>query len=265
MKRVKCFDVEIAKYTPYATFEAGLRVVEAKRITGSVNKCHELDSRFRTLRRRDRRERWRRGRLTKHSVQYYSLPPIEVYLLGGEYYVIDGNRRVAAAKEFGLEFMDANVTECVSQEDKEAHRGAVSRRLFEQQTGLKNIRLDYTSGYADLLEEVREYGESEDIPGKARDWYSDVYLPRLDSISESELKRRYANCREGDLYLLVTRFFKDLMGGVPKDVGFDTAISAFVFAHQIPRKRLFRRFPLRQLYLLLRGRVPAYLRSTSRQ
>jgi hypothetical protein len=261
MKRVKCFDVEIAKYTPYAIFEAGLRVVEVKRITGSVNKCHELDSRFRTHRRRDRRERWRRGRLTEHSLKFYALPPIDVYLLGGEYYVIDGNRRVAAAKEFGLEFMDANVTECVPQEDREAQRGAVSQRLFEQQTGLKNIRLDYTSGYKDFLEEVREYGESEDIVDKARDWYSDVYLPALDSIAESELNNRYPNLREGDLYLLITRFFKDLMGRVPQDVGFDTAISAFLFAHQIQKKRLNRRFPLRQLYLLLRGRVPAYLRS----
>jgi len=261
VKRVKCFDVEIAKHTPYATFETGLRVVEVKRITGSVNKCHELDRRFRALRRRDRKERWRRGRLSEHSVTFYSLPPIDVYLLGGEYYVIDGNRRVAAAKEFALEFMDANVTECVPHENKEAHRGMVSQRLFEQQTGLKNIRLDQTSGFADLLEEVRGYGESGDIPGKARDWYSDVYLPRLDSIAGSALKKRYANYREGDLYILVNRFFKDLMGGIPKDVGFETVISAFNFAHQIPKKRLFRRFPFRQLYFLLRGRVPAYLRS----
>ena len=179
MKRVRCFDAEIAKYTPYATYEAGLRVVEVNRITGTVNKCYELDSRFRTVRRRDRKEHWRRGRLTEHSVQFYSLPPIDTYLLGGEYYVIDGNRRVAAAKEFGLEFMDANVTECVPQADKGAHRGVVSQRFFEQQTGLKNIRLDYTRGYADLLKEVREYGKSEDIPYQARDWYSYVYLPRL--------------------------------------------------------------------------------------
>ena len=226
---------------------------------------YELDSRFRTVRRRDRKEHWRRGRLTEHSVQFYSLPPIDTYLLGGEYYVIDGNRRVAAAKEFGLEFMDANVTECVPQADKGAHRGVVSQRFFEQQTGLKNIRLDYTSGYADLLKEVREYGKSEDIPYQARDWYSYVYLPRLDLIAESELKKRYASCREGDLYLLVSRFFNDLMGGIPKDVGFDTVISAFLFAHQIPKKRLFRRFPLRQLYFLLRRRVPDYLRSTSGQ
>jgi hypothetical protein len=191
MRRVECFDEEIRRYGPYATIEAGLRVIEVKRITGSVNKCHELDRRFRTIRRRDRRERWRRSRLDRRSLEYYSIPPIDAYLLSGQYYVIDGNRRVAAAKQFGLEFMDAHVTECVPHGNKEAHRGVVSRRLFEQQTGLKNIRLDYTSGYADLLEEVMEYTEGHDIAECARQWYSEVYLPRLGLIAESELKSGY--------------------------------------------------------------------------
>jgi len=262
MRGVKCFDEEIRRYGPYATIEAGLRVIEVKRITGSVNKCHELDRRFRTIRRRDRRERWRRSRLDRRSLEYYSIPPIDAYLLSGQYYVIDGNRRVAAAKQFGLEFMDAHVTECVPHGDKEAHRGAVSQRLFEQQTGLKNIRLDYTSGYADLLEEVREYTEGYDIAECARQWYSEVYLPRLGLIAKSELKSRYEHARKGDLYLTVTRFFKALMGGVPQDVGFDTVISSFLFARRLRSKRLFRRFPLRQVYTLLRGRVPRHLQQS---
>ena len=262
MKGVKCFDEEIREYGPYATFEAGLRVIEVNRITGSVNKCHELDRRFRTRRHGDRRERWRRSRFDGQSLQFFSIPPIDVYLLSGEYYVIDGNRRVAAAKQYGLEFMDAHVTECVPHNNREAHRGAVSQRLFEQQTGLKNIRLDYTSGYADLLEEVREYTAEDNIAECVRLWYSRVYLPRLGMIAESELKKRYEHTREGDLYLMVTRFFKEMMGGLPQDVGFDAVISSFLFARRLRSNRLFRRFPLRQVYKLLRGRVPPYLHSS---
>jgi hypothetical protein len=262
MKGVKCFGEEIREYGPYATIEAGLRVIEVKRITGSVNKCHELDRRFRTHRRRDRKERWRRSRFDQHSLQFYSIPPIDVYLLSGEYSVIDGNRRVAAAKQYGLEFMDAHVTECVPHGNREAQRGAVSQRLFEQQTGLKNIRLDFTSGYADLLEEVRECTGEDDIAESARSWYAEVYLPRVGLIAESELKKRYEHIREGDLYLMVSRFFKELMGGVPQDVGFDAVISAFLFARRLRSKRLFRRFPLRQVFALLRGRVPAHLQQS---
>ena len=259
MKRVKCFDEEIRRHGPYTTIEAGLRVIEVERITGSVNKCHELDSRFRTRRRRDRRERWRRSRFDERSLQFHSIPPIDVYLLDGQYYVIDGHRRVAAAKQFGLEFMDADVTECAPHDDKGAQRGAVSRRLFEQQTGLKNIRLDHTSGYADLLEEVREYAGEGDLPEHASLWYSQVYLPRLAAIAESDLKKHYPESRKGDLYLTVTRFFRDRMGKVPEDAGFDSVISTFLFARGLRTRRPFRSFPLRQLYRLLRGGVPRRL------
>ena len=89
--------------------------------------------------------------------------------------------------------------------------------------------------------------------------YSEVFLPRLEVIAESELKSRYKQAREGDLYLTVTRFYKELMGRVPQDVGFDTVISTFLFASRLRSKRLLRRFPLRQVYTLLRGRVPPYL------
>jgi len=259
VRTVKCFDEEIRKEGPYATVQTGLRVIEVRRVTGSVNKCHELDRRFRTRRRRDRRERWRRNRFDRHSLQFYSIPPIDVYLLNGEYYVIDGNRRVAAAKQFGLEFMDADVTECLPHRDREAQRGAVSRRLFEQQTGLKNIRLDYTSGYAQLLEEVRAYTGGDNLAEGAQNWYSGVYLPRIGAIAESELMKHYAHLREGDLYLMVSRFYGELMGGIPQDVGFDVAISTFLFARHLRSRRVLRCFPLQQVYRLLRGRVPRYL------
>lgn len=260
MRRVKCFDEEVRKEGPYATIQTGLRVIEVRRVTGSVNKCHELDRRFRTRRRRDRSERWRRGRFDRHSLQFYSIPPIDVYLLNGEYYVIDGNRRVAAAKQFGLEFMDADVTECLPHRDREAQRGAVSRRAFEQQTGLKNIRLDYTSGYTELLEEVRACMGEDNLAECAQNWYSGVYLPRIGVLAESELRRRYAHLSEGDLYLMVSRFYRELMGGIPQDVGFDVVISTFLFARQLRSRRVLRCFPLQLVYRLLRGRVPRSLR-----
>jgi hypothetical protein len=262
MNRVKCFDDETGKVGPYATIEAGLRVIEVRRITGSVNKCHELDRRFRTRRRKDRRERWRRSRFDAQSMVFYSMPPIDVCLLSGEYYVIDGNRRVAAAKQHGLEFVDARVTECVPHGNPEAHRGAVSRRLFEQRTGLRNIRLDYTSGYADLLEEVRDCSDLEDIGECARLWYSNVYLPRLEAIAESELKQHYPDVRDGDLYLMVSRFFREMMGQIPEDVGFEAVISTFLFARRLRSRRLFRSFPLRQAYTLLRGGIPGQLQGS---
>jgi ParB-like chromosome segregation protein Spo0J len=39
------------------------------------------------------------------------LPPVELYLLEGGYYVVDGNHRVAAARSIGQTYLDAVVTE----------------------------------------------------------------------------------------------------------------------------------------------------------
>jgi len=259
MRKAKCFNDEIRRHGPYATVEAGLRVIEVDRITGSVNKCQELDHRFRSQRRRDRLETWRRGRFDEHSMHFHTIPPIDAYLLDGEYYVIDGNRRVGAAKKFGLEFMDANVVECVPHGDEDARRGVVSRRRFEQQTGLKNIRLDQTSGYAELLQEVEEFSQGDPMGERAGSWYTGTFLPRVEVIGKSELKNQYPQRRQEDLYLLVVRFYRELMGGVPSEVEFETVLSAFLFARRLPGRRMFRSFPLRQMYKLLRGRVPARL------
>ena len=136
--------------------------------------------------------------------------------------------------------------------------------IAEQKTGLKNIRLDYASGYADLLEEAGEYSGGGDLAECARSWYSEVYLPRIEAIAGSELKSHYEHTRDGDLYLMVTRFFKDATGGVPGDVGFETVISTFLFARRLRSRRPFRRFPLRQVYTLLRGGVPSHLRRPRR-
>jgi hypothetical protein len=255
VKRVKCFAEEVAGLGSYTTLDAGIRVIEVRRITGTVNKCRELDSAFRTLRRRDRRERHRRRQLAAADLSYVQLPVIEVYLLRGEYYVLDGNRRVAAAKSFGLEFMDAHVTEVIPHRDREAQRGAVSRRRFEQETGIRGLRLDHESGYATLLEEVRAHRAGGQGVDRAHHWYDRVFLPACGLLRASELARKHPHLSPGDLFVLVAAFYRELMGRTPEGVSYPSLLSAFLFAHRVPSRRFFRRAPLRLLYRLLRGKV----------
>jgi len=196
MSRVKCFAEEAARIGAYRTLDAGPRVIEVVRITGTVDKCGELDGRFRLLgRRHDRRERFRRRSLEQANLAITNLPPIAAYLLSGEYYVIDGNRRVAAALQQGLEYLDAHVTECIPLADRAALEGASSRRRFEQETGLKSVRLAYERGYATLLEEVAAYqsvGEAElAARERARRWLSGFFRPACALLRSSALARRF--------------------------------------------------------------------------
>ncbi len=105
--------------------DLGFRIVPVDKIVGSVGRWQNLRSDF-FYRKGDVTERFVRiGRAMMRGVD---LPPIEVYKLkrksgqgesgqGGkdaaksQYYVVDGHHRVAMAREFGQDFLDANVKE----------------------------------------------------------------------------------------------------------------------------------------------------------
>jgi len=263
MSRVKCFAEQAARVGPYRSLDAGPRVIGLARITGTVDKCGELDARFRLRgRRRDRHERYRRRRLERADLATTDLPPISVYLLSGEYYVIDGHRRVAAALRRKLEYMDAQVTECIPLSDRAALEGAASHRRFEQETGLRNVRLAYEGGYATLLEEIAAFGlngaaiGAEDLSPRerARRWQSASFRPACALLAGSALPRRFPGAEPGDLYVTVARFYRDLLGGYPPGASYQTLLSGFSFAKRLPDRRPLRAAPFRLLLSLLGAR-----------
>jgi 3',5'-cyclic AMP phosphodiesterase CpdA len=111
--------------------DAGLRVVEVKAITGTGDTCGELDEHFRYMKRRDRHERNRWYKIGQAFQNYTFLPPIDLYLYGGEYYAVDGNRRVAAVIQIGIAYIDATVTEYVSRDNYIEMAGALHRVLYD--------------------------------------------------------------------------------------------------------------------------------------
>src|ERR687886_2350641 len=65
-----------------------------------------------------------------------ALPPIEVYALGEEYYVVDGHHRVAAARALGYLYLDALVHECVLPLTSEENRLQNERRQVARLTSI---------------------------------------------------------------------------------------------------------------------------------
>ena len=85
----KCFDDEFDKTVAYSLLDDGLRVIQVKRITGTVDKCGELDRKFRYIKRHDVGERSRRHQLMQAAEKYSFFPAIDVILYKGEYFVIE--------------------------------------------------------------------------------------------------------------------------------------------------------------------------------
>lgn len=81
--------------------------IEVSRIVGSAGKAARLDEAFRPPRAGTLRARLQ---AIEHRLQAgETVPPITVYELGGRYFVIDGHKRVAAAKAVGVEYLDATI------------------------------------------------------------------------------------------------------------------------------------------------------------
>ena len=84
----------------------GIRCVRLAQIVGSVGRYQDFDSHFR-LKHAKPSERLQAIKEAMRSGQ--PLPPVKLYQIKDRYFVLDGNHRIAAAKEFGWRDIDANI------------------------------------------------------------------------------------------------------------------------------------------------------------
>ncbi len=209
----------------------GIQVVPIDKIVGSVGRARDLLPGFR-LRNPDVRYYRVRRAMERGEI----LPPIIVYKVGDEYYVLDGNHRVAAAKELGIEFLDAEVVEFFPSERKESKTLRAKRVEFENLTGLKGIDAGEPRHYDSFLNYIRDYAAMltqslrREIPLKeaALNWFLCVYTPSVQRIVEEGLEEKFPDKSLADIfaYIMDYKWYKSQKEG--HDIGFDRAIEGFV-------------------------------------
>jgi len=198
---------------------AGLQTIEVEKIVGTVDRSNEFDRDF-LPRSSHTRERWER---LERDFPSLGFPPISVYQVNSVYFVIDGNHRVALAKQKRAEFIDAEVIEIQSSveinEDIDFERIIYLERArhFMQHSGLERsrpmARIDFTrpQGFMELLQVVKahgydlmmERGQILEAPEIAADWYDNMYLPAIEAIRWEKLLELEDGATEGDLFLWV--------------------------------------------------------------
>ncbi len=198
---------------------AGLQTIEVDKIVGTVDRSDDFDRDF-LPRSPQTRERWER---LERAFPSLGFPPISVYQINDVYFVIDGNHRVALAKQRRAEFIDAEVTEIhtdieINEDiDFEKIIYLEQARHFMQQSGLERsrpmARIDFSrpQGFAELLDVVKAHGydlmmEQDKVlqPHEiAADWYDRIYLPAVEAIRWEKLLELETGSTEGDLFLWV--------------------------------------------------------------
>ena len=135
------------------------------------------------------------------------LPPVKLYQIKNEYFVLDGNHRVAAAKEMGYESIDAHILEFLPS------RNSLEKIKFRDKTGLPDfIEVSKVGKYSYLLQQIAEHrkhlevseGEVYSFKKAAQDWYQTIYTPLAMIIENSHLTRAFPQRTVADFYTYIT-------------------------------------------------------------
>lgn len=201
-----------------ARIERGVRHIPLDAIVGSVGRYTDFTRTFLPQKKSDL-QRWTSVRTAAADMS--QLPPIEVYQIGGAYFVLDGNHRVSIARRQGLKHIDAEVTEVrtrVSLAPEDQPDMLILKA--EYAAFLESTSLDQLRPEADLVVsvpgqytklenhievhryfvEVAEACELSYEEAVCR-WYDDAYLPLVYAIREQGILRYFPGRTEADFYV----------------------------------------------------------------
>ncbi|GAI00185.1 unnamed protein product, partial [marine sediment metagenome] len=136
------------------------------------------------------------------------LPPVELYKIKDQYYVVDGHHRISAGKEMGQEYVDAQIIEYLPAKDSPENALYLRRFDFEQKTGMREVFLSRPSGYDRLIWQIdlhQQYLANKmkrevSIKDAAHDWFYSIYQPVVQKIEKEKLTPReyygHVQCRK---------------------------------------------------------------------
>lgn len=209
--------------------DRGIHEIPINAIVGSVGRYTDFTRTF-LPRRPEDQDRWARVKAAMVDPGGVGLEPIEVYKVGDAYFVLDGNHRVSIARQEGLEFIEAHVTEIQTgiqvTPDLQLDDLIVKAEYAEflEKTEIKNLfpnvdlSVTVPGQYEKLLGhiEVHRYFMGIELQREipydeaVRHWYEMVFTPFIEPIRERGLLRWFPDRTETDLYLWVSEHLMTL-------------------------------------------------------
>jgi len=209
-KNVRSFDEKQAQEEAFERIDRGLRTVDLDKIIGSVGRYHDFDGRFR-LKKHMPHERLKGIKDAMRSGK--SLPPIKLYQIKDEYYVVDGNHRVAAAKELGRFDINAKIIELIASKNTLENLLYREKLDFCEKTGLTDkINLTEAGKYFYLEKQIKKHQRALKRNGKvdmtfqdaSKDWYDTIYTPLTAIIEKGNLLKYFPDRSLTDLYAYIS-------------------------------------------------------------
>jgi len=207
---IKSFNDEQRKEAAFDARDRGIRTVPMSRIVGSVGRYQDFDSRFRF---KHNMPSERLQRITEAMRGGRPLGPVKLYQIKDDYYVLDGNHRISAAKHLGHDEILAHIFEFIPSENTLQNILYRERADFSDRTKLPNeINLTEVSQYAHLLDQITdhretmqaEHGVAITYENAGLDWYKTIYRPLYTIIKRARLIDSFPGRTIADLYAYIT-------------------------------------------------------------
>jgi hypothetical protein len=232
----------------------GSQTVPIKLIVGSEGRYHDFNKYF-LPNAEHLRHRWQR--VDEAHIKDIILPSIQIYEIGGVYFVRDGNHRVSVAKMQGVEFIDAEVTSLSTEinikpsmttDELRDALIAYEKNIFYNETYFGDLTeywdLNFSSpGRYDVIYNhilVHKYYLNENIKEEIPfsdalvSWYNNVYNPVIAIIKEQWLLVNFAGRTEADLYVWIIKHWDFLKR---KYSGYSLADAAGDFSRKYGQSR----------------------------
>jgi len=207
-----------------------MQIVPISKIIGSEGRYRDFNKYF-LPRSEFLRARWER--VDRARITDVPLPAIQLYEIGGAYFVRDGNHRVSVARAQGAEEIDAEVTSLSTEISLKSSMTADELRklvsdyekdIFYEKTSFGELTgdmgLDFTQpGSYDIIYNhilVHKYylnqNKEKELPFEDAlvSWYSNVYRPIISIIDEEMLCLNFPGKTPSDLYVWIVKHWDSL-------------------------------------------------------
>ncbi|MDR3112053.1 MAG: DUF4032 domain-containing protein [Elusimicrobiota bacterium] len=236
----------------YKVVCVGVKPIEISKIAGSLGRYSDFSEKFLPrksyigIRYASIRESMKNGE---------TFPPISVYQILDNYFVIDGHHRIMAAREvLDAAYIDADIKEIkfdfdISPDKVYSYNTESARKFlikleeysFQKKTSISNSILKYPIKVTELVSFGKLYREIENyhknynkgeflkrhIIFAALHWYECHFMPSIITIKKEKILQKFKDRTYTDLYVWMQQHKYYLSQKAGYDVGFDYTIKDF--------------------------------------
>jgi hypothetical protein len=204
------FNVRQEKEEAYEAVERGTLMVPVEKIVGSVGRYHDFDNQFKTQ--HSSKDERLQG-ILKAMRGGKNLPPIALYQIKEDFFILDGHHRFKAARELRYTHIRSRIVELLPSKNTFENNLYNEKIQFREKSKLKNdLNLTEPEQFKHLEWQIEEHQKY--LSGKkkqqisfeqaAEDWYKTIYTPLYAFIENSQLVKSFPRRTVDDLYLYIS-------------------------------------------------------------